>query len=241
MATFVLVHGAWHSGRELELTASIMRNSGHLVLTPTLMGNGPEDAKTVGLEDAIQSLLNYIEENKLSDIVLAGHSFGGFIITAVADRMPARIRRLIYWNAFVPHNGESQCDLMPPHYVAMFDANYAERGDGSVTVSFPVWRDVFMNDADLETATRTYRLLNPHPYKTFTDKVSLSADPAAMQIPKSYINCMDDTGLPQSFGWHPRLSERLGLFRLIQIPGGHELCFSDPPRLAQALLDAGRD
>jgi pimeloyl-ACP methyl ester carboxylesterase len=241
MSTFVLVHGAWHSGDEFEPTASIMRGAGHCVLTPTLRGNGPNDAKTVGLDDAIRSLLDYIEENDLSDIVLAGHSYGGMIITAVADHVPDRIRRLIYWNALVPRDGESVNDLLPPHYVSAFDANFAERGDGSLTVPFAIWREAYMNDCDLETATRTFGLLNPHPYKTFTDRISLSSDPAAMTIPKSYINGTDDSSMPHTFSWHPRMSQRLGLFRLIQIPGGHELCFSNPSRLAQAFLDAGRD
>ena len=73
------------------------------------------------------------------------------------------------------------------------------------------------------------------------DKISLSRNPAEMQIAKSYVNCTEDTALPHSLSWHPRLSEKLGLFRLVQVQGSHELCFTNPARLAQALLDAGRD
>jgi hypothetical protein len=62
-----------------------------------------------------------------------------------------------------------------------------------------------------------------------------------MRIPKSYINCTDDVSLPRDHSWHPRLSQKLGLFRLIEIPGSHELCFSNAARLAQAILDAGKD
>jgi hypothetical protein len=62
-----------------------------------------------------------------------------------------------------------------------------------------------------------------------------------MQVGKSYINCTEDTALPHSYPWHPRLSEKLGLFRLIQIPGGHEICFTHPERLARAIIAAGRD
>ncbi len=60
-------------------------------------------------------------------------------------------------------------------------------------------------------------------------------------ISRAAINCTEDTSLPHSMTWHPRLSEKLGLFRLIQIPGGHEVCFTAPDRLAQAIMDAGRD
>ena len=241
MSNFVIVHGAWHTGAEMEPTAAGIRAAGHDVLTPTVAGNRPGDSKKTGLEEAIQSIIDYVVGTGLGDIVLAGHSYGGMIITGVADRIPERIRRLVYWNAFVPNDGESLNDLVPPHYVAMFDAIHAERGDGSVVLPFPVWREAFINDADLETALKAYEALNPHPLNTFTDRISLKTNPADMTIAKSYVNCTEDTALPHSYPWHPRLSGKLGLFRLIQIRGSHELCFSDPSRLAGALLEAGRD
>jgi pimeloyl-ACP methyl ester carboxylesterase len=241
MASYVLVHGAWHTGAELEATAAPIRAAGHQVYTPTLAGNRPGDKKTVGLNDAIASIVDYLAANDLKDVILLGHSYGGMIITGVADRVPERIRRLIYWNAFVPNNGESLNDLVPPVYVGLFDSIAAQRGDGSVVLPFPIWREAFINDADLELAQKAYGILNPHPLKTFSDKISLKTNPADMQIAKSYINCTEDTSLPHHYPWHPRLSQKLGLFRLVQVPGSHELCFSNPKRLAQAIMDAGRD
>jgi pimeloyl-ACP methyl ester carboxylesterase len=241
MANYVLVHGAWHTGTELEPVAAHIRSAGHNVHIPTIRGNRSGDAKTTGLDEAIQSIVEYLTEYDLSDVILMGHSYGGMVITGVADRVAERIRRLVYWNAFVPNNGESLNDMVPPHYVALFDTIAAERGDGSVVLPFPIWRDTFINDADLETATAAYAVLNPHPYKTFTDRIGLRINPAEMTTPKSYINCTEDTSLPHSLPWHPRLSGKLGLFRLVQVPGSHELCFSDPQRLARAIMDAGRD
>jgi hypothetical protein len=69
----------------------------------------------------------------------------------------------------------------------------------------------------------------------------LKANPAEVPVPKSFINCTEDISLPHHYPWHPRLSQKLGLFRLIQIPGSHELCFSNPTRLEKAIMDAGRD
>ena len=241
MSTYVLVHGAWHTGAELEPVASVIRAAGHQVFTPTIKGNRPGDARTTGLDEAIQSIVDYLAANNLKDVILLGHSYGGMIITGVADRAGERIRRLVYWNAFVPNNDEALNDLVPPIYVGMFDAIAAERGDGSVVLPFPIWREAFINDADLETAQRTYDILNPHPLKTFSDKIALKTNPAEMTVAKSYINCTEDTALPHGYPWHPRLSEKLGLFRLIQVPGSHELCFSNPQALAQAIMEAGRD
>ncbi|MGY8678363.1 alpha/beta hydrolase [Bradyrhizobium sp. UFLA05-153] len=241
MSTYVLVHGAWHTGAELEPVAAPIRAAGHTVHTPTIKGNRPGDAKTTGLKEAIQSIADYLAENNLKDVILLGHSYGGMVITGVADLVPERIHRLIYWNAFVPNNGESLNDLVPSHYLGLFEAIAAERGDGSVVLPFSIWREAFINDADLELAQRAYDILNPHPLKTFSDKIVLKSNPAEMQLAKSYINCTEDTALPHGYPWHPRLSEKLGLFRLVQVPGSHELCFSDPARLARAILEAGRD
>ena len=110
-----------------------------------------------------------------------------------------------------------------------------------MVLPFPIWREAFINDADLETARRAYDALNPQPLKTLTDKISLKTNPADMKIGKSYVNCTEDISLPHDYSWHPRLSQKLGLFRLVQVPGSHELCFSNPSRLAEALMDAGRD
>lgn len=241
MAAYVLVHSAWHTGAELEPTAAPIRAAGHEVHTPTVAGNNPDDPKTVGLNDAIKSIVDYLAEKNLKDVVLVGHSYGGMVITGVADRAPERIRRLVYWNAFVPNNGESLNDMVPPPYVALFDAVAAQRGDHTVVLPFPIWREAFINDVDLATAQKAYDILNAHPVKTFSDKISLKTNPADMQIAKSYINRTEDTALPQHYPWHPRLSQKLGLFRLVQVPGSHELCFSNPKRLAQAIMDAGRD
>ena len=241
MINFVLVHGAWHSGRELEPVAEMLRSAGHAAFAPTIRGNGPRDAKTIGLDDAIRSIVDWLAANDLTDVVLVGHSFGGMIITSVADLVPRRIRRLVYWNAFVPNHGESVADMLPPPYVALFNAIAAERGDGAVLLPFPIWREAFINDADLDTARRAYEVLNPHPIRTLFDRITLAVNPSGMDIPKAYINGTEDNSLPPDFAWHPHLSQKLGRFRLVEVPGSHELCFSNPTRLTQAILDAGRD
>ncbi len=91
------------------------------------------------------------------------------VITGVADHVPQPIRRLVYWNAFVPKDSECLNDLVPPLYVGLFDPAAAEQGNGSVMLPFPIWREAFINDGDLETARRAFSLLNPHPLNTFLE------------------------------------------------------------------------
>ena len=239
--TYVLVHGAWHTGAELEPAAEHIRRLGHTVHCPTLAGNRPgDDRSRIGLADAAKSLADFLREKDLRNVRLVGHSWGGMVISQVVETMAERIRRLVYVNAFVPMPGESLNDMVPPTYAGLFDG-IAAANNGAVMLPFPIWREAFINDADLALATSAYERLNPQPYKTFTDKIVLSQPLEALQIGKSYLNCQQDAAMPHSMPWHPRLSERLGLFRLVECPGSHEIWFSDPATIARAVVVAGRD
>lgn len=241
MSTFVLVHGGWHTGEHLEAVAQPIRQAGHTVHCPTIAGNREGDDKTIGLKAAVSSIVDYLEDNDLRDVILLGHSYGGMVITGTADRCPERIRRLIYWSAFVPNDGEALIDLVPAHYAALFQQLADSSPDNSVILPFAIWRDGFINDATLAVAQAAYEKLNPHPFGTITEAISLTKNPAEMQIAKSFIHCTTDTALPQSNGWHPGMSEKLGLFRLVQVTGSHEICFTNPLALAKAIMDAGQD
>jgi len=239
--TYVLVHGAWHTGELMEPVARHIREKGHVVHCPTLAGNRPQDDRSaVGLADAARSLVDFLEQRNLTDVRLMGHSYGGMVISQAADIVPQRIRRLVYVNAFVPLNGQCLNDMVPPHYKALFDGIAAANGN-AVMLPYPIWREAFINDADAALAESSYARLNPHPYRTFTEPVSLRTELAALEIGKSYVNFMQDTALPHSLPWHPRLSERLGLFRLVEAPGSHETCFTNPALLAEKIIEAGRD
>src|SRR5258705_7553049 len=105
--TFVLIHGAWHTGEDFEPIANIPRDAGHTVYCPTLRGNRPEDDRSkLGLEDAISSVVEFIEESDLTDIRLVGHSYAGMVISAVADRLEKTPPRPAYINAFLPPHAQ---------------------------------------------------------------------------------------------------------------------------------------
>ena len=137
----------------------------------------------------MRAFVDYLVENDLSDVILLGHSYGGMVVTGVADRVPERLRRLIYWTGYVPNHGESCADMSPPENLPIFEALAAERSDGAVMIPFLIWRELFLNDADLETAKQSYQRLNPHPMKTLTDKICLRKNPAEMALPKLERNC----------------------------------------------------
>lgn len=239
--TYVLVHGAWHTGAELEAVAGHLREAGHQALCVTLAGNRPgDDRSRSGLREAVDSLVAFVEGRGLERVRLVGHSYGGMVLTGAAERLLPRLARLVYVNAFVPNPGECLNDMVPPHYRALFDGVAAANGN-AVMLPFEIWREAFINDADLALAKSAYAKLNPHPYRTFTEPVQISQPVAALAVGKSYVNCVLDVALPASLPWHPRLSERLGLFRYVECAGSHEAWFTEPAALARAIERAGRD
>jgi len=116
MATFVLVHGAWHGSWCWKRVRSALQQQGHQVFTPTLTGIGERShllAPEVNLETHVQDVLNLIRWEELEDLVLCGHSYGGMVVTGVADRIPGRIRSLVYLDAFVPDANQCLEDFVP--------------------------------------------------------------------------------------------------------------------------------
>ncbi len=241
MSTYVLVHGSWHDGSLWAPVAENLRAQGITVHTPTVAGHGVNVDRNVNHAQCSQSIVEYIIEHDLKDFVLIGHSYGGTIISKVAEAVPERIRRLVYWNAFVLLDGQSLLDNVPPNLKDVFTSIAQASDDNCVRLPFPVWRDSFLNDADYETCKRTYELLTPEPFQPFADKLDLKKF-YTLDIPKSYLNCTEDTALPHGeWSWHPRMSSRLGHFRLVQMPGSHEVMFSNPALLAKKMIEAGRD
>jgi pimeloyl-ACP methyl ester carboxylesterase len=241
MSTFVLVHGSWHDGSAWNAVIQHLEAKGHRAFAPTIAGHGKGANKNVNHAQCTQSIVDYIIDKDLTDIILLGHSFGGTIIAKVAEVIGDRLRRLIFFDAFVLNDGESLKDNIPPNSQAVFDALATESEDNTMTMPFEIWREAFINDADLELAKSSYAQLSPEPYQPFIDKLDLKQF-YSLPIPKSYLYCTEDTALPQGeWGWHPKMSSRLGLFRLVQMPGSHEVIFSNPSGLAEKILEAGRD
>jgi pimeloyl-ACP methyl ester carboxylesterase len=117
MATFVLVHGGWAGSVVWRQLTPRLRKGGHEVHAPTLTGIGERKhllSREINLDTHIQDVIGVIDEEDLSNIVLVGHSYGGMVISGVADRLPEKVASLVYLDAFVPENGQSLLDLLPP-------------------------------------------------------------------------------------------------------------------------------
>ncbi|MCB0115949.1 MAG: alpha/beta hydrolase [Caldilineaceae bacterium] len=180
MATLVLVHGTTAGGWVWKDVTPHLQAAGHTVYTPTLTGLGERihlANREVGLETHITDIVNVLLYEDLTDVVLAGHSYGGIVISGVADRVPERIRHLIYLDAVIAEDGESCLDAAHPDNRAEFEARVREQGDGWL---IPISRGP--NDLPSKNA--------PHPWKSWTDPLVLNNPPH--NIPCTYVRFTAD-------------------------------------------------
>ncbi|MBB5167542.1 alpha/beta fold hydrolase [Mycobacterium sp. AZCC_0083] len=239
MSTFVLVHGMFHDGSMWDRVIERLEELGHTVFGPTIAGHGKAATKHVDHAQSTQSIVDFIVERDLTDIVLVGHSYGGTIISKVAEAIPDRIRRLVFWSAFVLNDGESMADAGSPALRELATRLAAESPDNTFMVPFEIWRETFINDADLELARRSYEQLTPAPYGQLVEQLDLKKF-YTLQIPRSYLAGTEDSAVP-TFEIASVMRKRLGVHRLVYMPGSHELLFTNPVRLADKILEAGRD
>lgn len=117
MSTYVLVHGAWRGGWIWKRVRRLLQARGHEAFTPTLTGVADRShlsSPNVNLDTHITDVANLIRWEELSDVILCGHSYGGCVVSGVADRVPDRIGALVYLDAFVLENGQCLNDTIPP-------------------------------------------------------------------------------------------------------------------------------
>jgi pimeloyl-ACP methyl ester carboxylesterase len=117
VAVFVIVHGAWSGAHAWRWVRPLLRAAGHEVFTPTLTGLGERShllSRQVDLDMHVQDVVSVLEYEDLREVVLVGHSYGGMVITGAADRVPEQVAQLVYLDAEVPGDGQSEYDLLPP-------------------------------------------------------------------------------------------------------------------------------
>ena len=171
--TYLFVHGAWGGGWEYKKVDSILTAQGDKVYHPTLTGLGERlhlVNSDINLTTHITDIVNVFWFEDLHDVILVGHSYGGMVISGVAEQVPDRIKQLIYLDAFVPNNGESL---------------FASRGPNGDAMTKPYTKDGFVNYFFGPTKPVPPTDV-PQPLKTFTEPLTIS-NPAVPKIPTSYI------------------------------------------------------
>ena len=231
MATFLLVHGAWHGGWCWADTEKALRAMGHETHAPTMTGLGELShllRKDISPDDHVQDILGVIQWRGLKDIILVGHSYGGSIITGVAGQVPERLAGMVYLDAFVPEvSGFSLFAQRNPERMANFQRQIDAGAEGLEPDLFDMWT------SDPAKKDWLKSLCTPHPVAGFTEGVTLTGREAEVAR-KMYIYCAQNQ--PSAFGAeYQKVTGRDG-WVTAEMDCLHDAMVEDPGGLA-ALLD----
>ena len=240
MATFVLVHGAWHGGWCWKKVAPLLRRAGAEVYTPTLTGMGERAHLTGYLEPAAINLdlhqrdvVQLLEFEDLAEVVLVGHAYAGMIITGVAEVCPERLKHLVYVNGVVPKDGESMVDQLEavrgPQFTAWVRGHLGGKGGFLPPPASPeeVGRRWGITDAD--DLAWVGAKVTPQPAAAFAQPVRLGR-PEAQSIPRSFVG--------SSEAGFDSVAERVKAagWGIYHIDSGHDPMVTNPEDLAEILL-----
>lgn len=221
MATFVVAHGAWAGSWAWMRVAERLVSKGHHAFVPTLSGLGERShlaGSAINLTTHVDDVVNEIRWKNLDRVVLVGHSYGGFVITGVAEKIAERIASIVYVDAFIPSDGQAFADFAPEWNLppdALIPAPPAVVGD-------------YRNDADRiwvnEKAT-------PQPAGTFTERARVTG--VYKTVPKKTF--------VQATGWDSPFKEAVAEFRadagwrVHEVACGHDIAIEEPDELTRIL------
>lgn len=186
-ANYVLVHGAFHGGWCWKFVAQGLRRMGHEVFTPSQTGLGDRAHLLSGLitmDTFVQDILQVIESEELEDVILVGHSFGARTISGVADRIPERIRHLVYLDGGLPTDGLSRFEAMSEEQRAARIER--TRSCGGIGVPPPPSQGFGVDDPELQAWLD--RRLTPQPFGVETSRLVLH-NPLGNGLPVTYVRC----------------------------------------------------
>jgi pimeloyl-ACP methyl ester carboxylesterase len=230
MATFVLVHGAWHGAWCWRRVARLLRNAGHEVFTPTLTGLAERShllSPAIDVDTHILDVVNEMKWQELNDVVLVGHSYGGMVISGVAEKMEKAISSLVMLDAFMPEDGQGVLDIYPP---PMREPVLAAVRSGATNLPPRAAALFKVNEKDRAWVDAQ---CTPQPIQCWQQKLTLTG--ARERIgkktyirAKAYPNPYFDAGLA---------SARAKNWRVYEVPCGHDVMLDMPERLTEILLE----
>ena len=241
MATFILVPSGWGGGWAWKWLTPLLRHAGHEVYSITLTGLGERSHLAhpdVDLDTHIQDVINVIEYEDLSGCVLVGWSYGGHVITGVADRIPERFRQLIYLDANRPNHNETVQDEADPWWQTRKQLT-DEQGDGwRVPIVTDSWADpTAMSEYIPDATIRKWCIerVVPQPIKTFTQRISLT-NARMLAVPHRHIVCTLGKSEEELASIREAIEQQGGAYH--ELASNHMCPWVAPELVATALQDA---
>jgi pimeloyl-ACP methyl ester carboxylesterase len=230
--TLLLVHGAWYGGWCWRKLRPLLTAAGCDVHTPTLTGLGEREhlgCRNITLQTHVQDLQAAMQMEDLRDVVLVGHSYGGVVISLLAERERARIRQLVYLDAFVPESGKRIIDYLLP-----LERREAIVKLGTETGYVPPVPATALGVTDPADLAWVNARVVKQPFATFNEPVKLAAA-AGANFPRAYLACVEPTS--GSFGQFATMVRNDPTWTFRELRTGHNAMVIAPQLLADALLE----
>ncbi|GAB3834263.1 alpha/beta fold hydrolase [Dactylosporangium cerinum] len=229
MSTYLLVHGAWHSGQSWDRVVPLLVAAGHRVLAPSLTGHGDRAdllGPEVGLDTYVDDIVRLLVEEDLTEVVLVGHSYAGMVISSVAEQVPDRLAHLVHLDAMVPDDGENAIDVIPMTQLLIDQAARSGTWRIPPLPELPPPAGLFgvTDPADIAWLRTT---LSDEPVRCFQQRVRLG-NPAAAAIARTHIHCV--AGAPAGRRPVPATQP------VWELPTGHDCMVTMPVELSELLL-----
>jgi pimeloyl-ACP methyl ester carboxylesterase len=246
----VLVPGHWTGAFVWHKVAPLLRQAGHDVYAVTCTGLGERvhlARAAIDLDTFITDVVNVLEYEDLHDVILVGHSFGGMIITGVAEKVPERLAQLVYLDAQVPTDGQNFYDfeiLSEEDRIAAIAGDMAAGMEAGMPGFLPVFPEIveWVRGAITDPAEAEWFIakLTPHPELTSLQPVTLG-NPEAAALPRAYILCTADKDLQADPQRDPYVlaAERARSdpqWRVIELDNNHLVNLNDPEGTVEALV-----
>ncbi|WP_328916309.1 MULTISPECIES: alpha/beta fold hydrolase [unclassified Streptomyces] len=237
---YVLVHGAWHSGRVWDRVVPLLTRAGHQVFAPSLTGHGEKEhllTADVGLDTHIGDVVALLGERDLTDVVLVGHSYAGMVISGVANEVPDRIAHLVYVDAMVPSDGDSALDVIP-RTRRMIDA----AADSDTPWRIPPLPEMpapvgLFGVTDPQDTAWLRTMLSDESVRCFLEPVRLD-NPAVDAISRTYIHCVGSAPVDVTRRPVPEVRPGGAASQVWELRSGHDCMVTVPDALTDLLLKA---
>lgn len=232
---WVLVHGAWHGGWCWRHLVPRLQAQGHRVWTPTLTGLGERAhllAPDVDLDTHVRDVVGVLDMEDLRQVVLVGHSYGGMVVSGVVDRVPERVSRVVYLDAFLPEAGKALRDYTPRPPAPPSAGNAASAAPAPVRD----WRvpprqtAVEFGIQDPAEAAWVQARLRPQSAQTFVQPLPLR-EGFPHGVRRAYIRCTDDPWFVEA----AQRAARQGAAVRELLGHGHDAMWTAPEALAKVL------
>ena len=234
MATFILVHGAFHGGWCWDLVKPILEQYGHNVYSPDLPSHGGDLSVTeeVTLSDYVNKIGKLIKQIN-EPVILVGHSLGGITITQTGENFTKHISGLIYLAAAIPANGQCRADLTEGNENSMLSQfRYVSEDGKSISVAEEGIKPTFYADCDDKRIIWAKSKLVKEPAIIFSTPVKTTKSNWG-SLPRAYILCSKDAAILPASQYH--MSSIHKCAPIIQMDTSHSPFFSNPEELSNNL------